>query len=123
MNFTQFISSVSTKCPVGTVLYNPGGGTSTIKSITSNNICYERGNSSITAALLDLFNAYSNYKRKQVSCSDLKKYSPSVFDSKAITPGHDCNCTFLFLVLKEIGIIQSIIGAGVRGNPYCINIP
>jgi len=123
MNFSSFISSVSNTCPVGTVLNNPGGGTSTIKKITSNNIYYERGNSSITVALLDLFKAYSDYKGKQVSCSDLKKYSPSIFDSKAINPGHDCNCTFLFLVLKEIAIIQTISGAGVCGNPYYISIP
>lgn len=123
MNRIQFISSVTANCPVGAVFKNPGGGTSTIKSVTQNNICYERGNSSITVSLLDLFNTYFHYKGKQVSCSDLKQYCPSVFDSKAKPPGHDCNCTFLFLVLKNIGVIQTINGAGVRGNPYSITIP
>ncbi len=123
MNLDQFKSAVSRAVPKGTELENPGGGMSIINSITSENICYQRGSSNITVAFSDLFDAYSHHKGKSVSCSDLKTYAPSVFDSTARPAGHSCNCTFLFVVLRELGVIQTIGGSGVRGNPYHVDIP
>jgi hypothetical protein len=123
VDFARFSSAVTKMCPVGTVLNNPGGGTSTIKSIAPNTICYVRGKSSISVDLQKLFNAYVYFKGKQVTCTDLKKYMPSVFNSKVIQPGHSCNCTFLFLLLEKIGIVQAINGLGKSCNPFYINVP
>jgi hypothetical protein len=67
-----------------------------------------------------MFDAYARFKGGQMSSSDLKKIKPAVFDSQARPAGHSCNCTFLFMVLKEIGLITRIQGNGVSGNPFFV---
>jgi len=123
MNKQYFISHVMDKLPVGTVLNNPSKGTSVVKSYTEKNIYYVRGISTISVGYSELYDAYRHFKGKVVSASDLKRYNPHVFDSQGKQPGHSCNCTFLFLILGELGLIDGVHGQGVRGNPYYVKIP
>jgi hypothetical protein len=51
-----------------------------------------------------------------------KSRQRDIFDSNARPAGHSCNCTFLFLVLKEIGLCGEIKGAGKAGNPFYVDI-
>ena len=122
MNIEQFRDKLSSALPVGKELDNPGGGISTIKPVANDKLRYQRGASTITVRLTDLFVAYSKFTGQSVSCSDLKIFQPSVFDSNARPSGHSCNCTIFFLALKEMGVIKKIQGAGVRGDPYYTNI-
>lgn len=122
MDYEFFQTEVKRVLPRGKVFQNPGGGTSTVISNTEQAVTYRRGSSNINVKFRDLFTAYSAFKGSSVSSVDLRKLAPSVFDSKGGPPGHSCNCTFLFLVLKDIGVVKSIRGSGVRGNPYHVEI-
>ncbi|QXM05185.1 hypothetical protein [Crassaminicella indica] len=100
---------------------NPGGGISTIKSITEKSIVYMRGNSRFYLNFSDIEQAYSYFKGKICTTNDLKEYKPQIFDSKH--KGHSCNCTFFFLLLKHLDLIEGDIqGSGRRGNPFYIKI-
>jgi len=57
-----------------------------------------------------------------MSSVDLKTDNPSVFDSQARPAGHSCNCTFLFMVLHQMGIASNVHGRGVRGNPFYVDV-
>lgn len=118
MTRNEFSIQIAQAVPVGTILSNPGGGTSEIVQITDHKIGYVRGSSTISISFDDLFSAYSNFKGAQVSSSELRAYASAIFDSAARPAGHSCNCTFLFLVLKQMGLVDSILGSGVRGDPY-----
>ncbi|ACD89736.1 conserved hypothetical protein [Chlorobium limicola DSM 245] len=122
MNSEEFVSSISKSIPIGIEFDNPGGGTSIVKSITHMNISYKRGNSIMSVGLNTLYDTYKQFAGRQVTCSELKEYAPNIFDSKARPAGHSCNCTFFFLVLIAIGVVEEIQGAGVRGNPYYVDI-
>jgi len=117
MEKEDFVKGAVSVLPKGLKLDNPGGGISEIISINENRICYKRGNSKIFVTLEDLHDAIeANKIKKIITSSDLKRYSPQVFDSTK--GGHSCNCTFLFQVLKKMGIIDKIEGEGKRGNPF-----
>lgn len=120
MNYMDFKQRVKASIPQGTILVNPGGGTSTIVSYSTESVTYRRGNSEITVSFHDLFNVMEKFKGGRMSSSDLKRAKPSVFDSSARPAGHSCNCTFLFMVLKEIGIVKHISGRGVSGDPFFV---
>jgi hypothetical protein len=60
---------------------------------------------------------YEGYWEDTCSSNDLKIYDPHIVISKS--DGHSCNCTFVFLVLKELGLVE-IKGNGVRGNPFYV---
>ena len=122
MDSQEFKTRINTDIPVGTILDNPGGGTSTITSVSDDKISYMRGGSTIYVPFQELYDAYSKYRRQKITSSDLKVYRPSVFDSAARPSGHSCNCTFLFLLLSRIGEANGIQGAGVRGNPYFVEV-
>ena len=121
MDFKTFRLLVKGIIPVGTVLQNPGGGTSIIVSYSDSEIYYKRRNSTINVSFSDLFDVYDNFKGKKVSTNDLKPYKPSTFDSKK--GGHGCNCTFLFMVLCRLPLVIGIEGTGKKGSPFSINIP
>lgn len=108
--------------PVGLVLENPGGGTSTILECSQSFIKYRRGKSTIRVEFKDLYSAYTVYKGRRVSSSDLKQFAPSVFDSRAKPAGHSCNATLLFILLRESALSGDIGGGGVRGNPFFVHI-
>ena len=122
MDFDTFIASIESEFPIGSAFDNPGGGTSTIVRLTETHISYRRGNSNISVAYRDLFEAYSNFIGQEVSSSDLRRFRPSVFDSSARPSGHSCNCTFLFHVLEILGLSGLLQGSGVRGNPYAVEV-
>lgn len=119
---TQFQAQVLRALPTGTILKNPGGGTSAIISVSETDLSYKRGNSTIRVSLNDLFQAYCRFKGSRVTSPNLKEFMPSVFDSSARPAGHSCNCTFLFLLLGEMGLAGEIGGSGVRGDPFCVDV-
>lgn len=107
---------IITKIKPNMVFENPGKGISTVISCTDTSIYYKRGNSKIQIKYNDIIDAYKQFVGKTVSTKDFKIFNPKVFDTK--NGGHDCNCTFLFLVLKEMGCILKIEGAGRRNSPF-----
>jgi hypothetical protein len=121
MRYSDFRHKVVEALPVGTVLVNPGGGTSTIVSHTEHNIAYQRGKSKIYVAYRDLYDAYDRFRGGTMDSPTLRGHNPHVFDSKH--SGHSCNCTFLFMVLKVIGVVDRIEGAGKRGDPFRVALP
>jgi hypothetical protein len=122
MNFSTFTRQMQAAIPVGTILDNPGGGTSEILSYSSEGVSYRRGRSTIYVSLRDLYEGYAKFRGRRVSSLDLKVVAPSVFDSQARPAGHSCNCTFLFLALQEMGLVTNIYGRGVRGDPYFVDL-
>jgi hypothetical protein len=113
MDFEMFVSSIRNEAPVGT---------SEILKITDTKISYRRGKSKITVSFDDLFKAYSHFQGKRVTSSDLKKFLPSIFDSRARPAGHSCNATFLFTLLQHIGASGNIMGNGKAGDPFFVQI-
>lgn len=122
MNLDQFAAKIKRDFPLGTSMENPKKGTSTIIGYSDSNVSYKRRNSTISVAFSDLYEAYSHFKGKRVSSAELRSFMPSVFNSNARPAGHSCNCTFLFLVLKEMHLSGPITGSGVRGNPYAVDV-
>lgn len=120
MDFKTFRLLLKDSIPVGTVLQNPGGGTSIIVSYSDSKISYKRGSSTINVSFRDLFDAYSHFRGRQVSSSDLEEFAPSIYSSK---DGHHCNCTFLFMVLCRLPLVVGIEGRGVKGSPFYVSIP
>ena len=108
--------------PVGTVLKNPGGGTSEIVSYKADSVVYRRGKSKISAPLWSFFDAYAKYCGAAVSSTDLRASMPAVFDSRARPAGHSCNSTFLFVALIKMGLARALVGRGTRANPYSISL-
>ncbi|HEY3267134.1 MAG TPA: hypothetical protein VGM37_09425 [Armatimonadota bacterium] len=121
MDCDEFEHRVCEALRIGTVLNNPGGGTSAITGLSGGKLAYRRRRSTIRVALRDLYDAYAEFRGRRLSGPDLRIYSPSVFDSAK--SGHSCNVTFLFLVLKSIGAVEHICGAGKRGDPFYVIIP
>lgn len=120
MTYLEFYNNLNNSIREGLELKNPGKGYSIIKSVTENKITYIRGNSAISLKIDDIYNSYLLFKGKQCSTNDLKKYKPKVFDSRF--NGHSCNCTFLFMILKEMNLAKDIYGKGVRGSGFFVII-
>ena len=118
----EFISKATAGLNRVKVLRNPGRGMTTIKSVTHEEIAYIRAQITIYVGFDSLYNAYQKYEGKEVSSRELKENDPDVFDSNE--NGHNCNCTFLFMLLqlKELGLVNKIWGSGVRGNPFYVYI-
>ena len=117
--YEQFLKELHKKINIGIILDNPGGGKSEIISIDDSKIVYKRGTSKISIKTHDVFGVYDKYK-DCVYSSELKEDKPFIFDSKL--NGHSCNCTFVFMILRELGIVDKIEGGGVRGNPFYVII-
>jgi hypothetical protein len=120
MDYQEFVSTIISSKPIGTVIPNPGGGTSTIISYTDENISYQRKNSPITVAFEDLYKAYAKFKGHKVYTTDLRDYAPKIFDSKR--SGHSCNATFLFSILIFLGKVNEIKGEGKTNHPFYVSI-
>jgi len=118
MNLNDFAGKLREAVPIGTVVDNPGGGTSEVTGFTDERISYVRGSSTISVKLVDLHSAYESFRGKRVTSSELKELDPAVFDSSARPAGHSCNCTFLFVALERAGLASGVAGSGVRGDPY-----
>jgi len=123
MPYITFVTLARSVLPVSHVFTNPGGGTSTIVSVTGTHICYQRKRSKITVSFRDLYDAYTHFRSGRCSSNDLKAFRPSVFDSQARPAGHGCNCTFFFLLLGNMGLCSPIHGTGKSGSPFWVNIP
>lgn len=122
MNLESFVSRIRGAAPAGTVFRNPGGGTSEIIASTDAVITYLRGKSKITVSFDDLFEAYTSFRGKRCTTSDLRKFNPAVFDSQARPAGHSCNATFLFTLLRHTGLAGDINGEGKSGSPFFIDV-
>ena len=114
----EFHERMVSNLPPGTVLRNLGRGTTTIKSYSAGKVSYVRGKSTIRVAIIDLFSAYSRFRGGRVRSRDLRQHAPMVFDSSARPAGHSCNCTFLFMVLRQLGMAGAIEGRGTRADPF-----
>ena len=119
----EFIKKINSQILVGNKYDNlKGNNHTTISENDGESIIYLRGESKIKISILELWNTYDyliKQELKNISSIQLCKYRPDIFDSKQ--NGHSCNCTFFYIVLKEIGLILKIDGKGVRGNPFYIN--
>ncbi len=121
MDFKTFKLLVMGIIPIGTVLQNPGGGTSIIKSLSNEEISYKRADFTFKISFRELFEEYDHFKGTEVSTNDLKTHTPSTYDTKE--GGHDCHCTFLFMILCRLPLVVGIEGRGKKGSPFFINIP
>ena len=122
MTLDDFQRTLREANPPGTIIKNPGGGTSKITEFTDDRVSYVRGASTISVKVTDLFAAYDAFRGKRVSSTELRQLAPSVFDSSARPAGHSCNCTFLFGVLERANLSEDFRGEGVRGSPYSVVI-
>jgi hypothetical protein len=105
----------------GTVFQNPGGGISTIVSVSDETLCYKRGHSNLYVKLEDLEDAYNRFRGFMVHTNTLKSFRPDVFSSKH--SGHGCNCTFLFQILVYLELTQNgILGSGTPGDTFHVKI-
>lgn len=122
MKSDEFVLRLKAAFPVGAVINNPGGGTSTIAGYNDSKVSYVRGQSKMAVAFSDLHEAYLAFVGQKVSSSQLKIFQPSVFDSAARPSGHNCNCTFLFCILEQLGLSSAVIGSGVRNSPFSVTV-
>jgi len=120
MNQDAFSLALVSSLPVGTVLENPGGGTSEVVVSGPDRICYKRQNTRMCIQISLLFDVYERYRGRAVSSNELRELVPKVFDSKR--SGHSCHCTFLFMAFQRIGLAGEIFGEGKRGSPFGIQV-
>ena len=118
MTYHDFQFRVIEALPPGTILPNPGRGTSKVKGYPDARVSYIRGKSTISVSFTDLFAAYTAFRGKEVTCRNLRDYAPQVFDSSARPAGHSCNCTFFFMVLNKLGLADGIHGEGKPNRPF-----
>jgi hypothetical protein len=120
VDYPSFVARIAEAFPKGTVLKNPGRGTTKIISDPGSVLTFRRANSRFRVHISDLHRAYLTFKGKRVSTANLKAFAPEVFNTKE--NGHDCNCTTLFLLLNGMGLSTSIMGRGVRGDPFWVTM-
>ena len=120
MNARDFASKLQATFRAGQVMNNPGGSTSIILSIGEDRIVYQRGRSRFYISIDTLYSTYSRFMGSNVTTAELKLFWPEIFDPRH--NGHSCHWTFLFMVLKELGIVQAIRGRGVAGDPFNVMI-
>lgn len=122
MTYLEFKELIYKKIVEGKKLSNPGGGTSIIDYVKKDRIKYIRKNSHMYLSIDIIYKKYKENIGKALNTNDLKEQNPEIFDSAAKPAGHSCNCTFLFMVLKELELVDSIKGLGKPGNPFYIEI-
>ncbi len=62
MDLNEFTRNVKRSLPVGTILKNPGKGTSKVTGFTKDKISYVRGSSKMYVRFEDLFDAYQKFR-------------------------------------------------------------
>ena len=121
MTKQEFINAAGDALPLKYEFKNPKGGTSLIVGINTTAVTYRRGKSDIRVHFADLYGAYDHFKVQRVSSTNLQRFAPNVYDSKARPAGHSCNCTFLFHLLQRLNLAEGDLeGKGVRGNPFSL---
>ena len=108
--------------PEGSVIQNPGGGTTTIAGYNDKKLSYIRGKSRMYLPYEVIIAVFEKFEGKRLSSKDLKEFLPEIFDSQARPAGHSCNCTTLFILLEGIGIAGPIEGSGKSGSPFHISL-
>ncbi|MCX6828220.1 MAG: hypothetical protein NT002_02910 [candidate division Zixibacteria bacterium] len=124
MELINFLTLFEERVPVGMILANPRKGTSKFLGFAHKNFLdlerrkaiYQRRESPIRVQMSALHKAYQYFLDKKVSSNDLKLYDPATFMT------HGCNCTWLFMILKEMGKVHEINGQGTSGDPFWVNI-
>jgi len=121
MEYLAFYRRLTAALPPGTILQNPGGGTTTIVSYTADDkLAYRRGRSRMYVPIRDLYATYRAFGGQAVSSADLRHFAPRVFDSKR--GGHSCNCTVFFMALRAMRLVDRIEGAGRPGDPFWVDL-
>ncbi len=116
MKREEFFKMIKEHFSVGNEFDNPKKGTSKIISITSDKITYRRINSSISLKIDIMYDAFIKFKGKKCSASDLEEFN----DTFRKNVGHTCNCSFFFIIMRELGLSSEIKGKGVVGNPFYV---
>lgn len=118
MTYQEFCGRISASLEVGMEFCNPGGGTSVVVRIDADRIVYQRRNTRIAISFGVMFKAYEHFSGSFVLTRDLKRFDNS-FDSSARDPaGHNCNCTFMFLVFKQAGLGGDIVPGKCFGQGF-----
>jgi len=120
MQFDTFANRLRHSLPEGTVLQNPGKGTTTVLWCDGERLCYQRGKSRFYVHLADLHNAYTAHIGGDMTTNDVKAFAPGIFDSRS--GGHGCNATVLMLALREMDLAGEIFGRGQRGKPFGVAV-
>lgn len=120
MDYLRFRDLVTAAAPPGTVLENPGRGTSTVVKYEDDRLCYIRGEARFYVHLADLYAAYRRFLGQDVETTGVKRFAPEIFDTKR--GGHDCHTTVLFRLLEAAGLSSEIWGRGQRGAPFGVSI-
>jgi hypothetical protein len=121
MDFDSFARLLRSSLPKGLVLTNPSRGTSTIMWCDEERVCYRRGNLRLYIGLRELHTAYLHFVGGDVTTRQLKDYCPKLFDSTR--NGHDCHCTFFFMALQQMGVVNNLWGRGLAGSPFGVTLP
>ena len=115
MTKEEFVKKLTDSVKVGDVFDNPGCGTSTIQRIEDDTITYMRGTHDINLSIDVMYNAFIHFPNG-FSSNDLRPYN-SQFKN------HGCNCTFLMMMLKAMGIVKQIEGSmKPRDLPFRVKI-
>lgn len=120
MNVSAFTSRVAGLCERKSALIWPPLAVNKSPAITAGKLCYKRGKSTIRVAVVDLFDAYLEFRGRRVSSANLTEFRPQVFDSSQ--SGHSCNITLLYCVLLHLNLADQLEGSGRRGSPYSVRI-
>ena len=121
MEKIEFVQLFMASLPNGLSLQNPSRGTSTIIWCDGQKVCYKRGNLRLYIDLSYLFEAFRHFNGRLVTTNNLKEMAPQIFDSDR--NGHNCHCTFFFMALRQMGIVNEILGTGRVGSPFGISLP
>ena len=129
MEFEEFVKLVRENMKIGYPYNNPSGkGTSEVIKYTNEDnlesmkIVYKRGSSKFYVSLKELYDGFNNKKGK-LRTRDLMDENPDVFKTGKKgekIKGHGCNCTFLFMILKEIGLVDKIKKGDTKGVGICM---
>lgn len=105
----------------GQRLNNPKKGISIIYELNQDHIVYIRGKSKIKINTDDIADVIDLFKGKKCSSLDLREWRPNIFNSNC--NGHSCHCTFLFMLLKNAGLIEGDIqGEGKSGSAFFVQL-
>lgn len=122
MTFDEFSAILFRAVTPGMVFQNPGGGTSEVISIRNGKISYRRKSSTMTIKVASLYDAFMEFRNSRVTSRELQAKWPAIYDSQARPAGHSCNVTFLFLCLRQMGLVPQILGRGRSGHPFYVDI-
>lgn len=118
MNKEEFTNKLLQSVKVGDVFDNPGGGTSKIEKIGDGKITYARGKyiGNIKIDIDVMYNTLVHFPNG-FSSNDLKPFHKQFRN-------HSCNCTFLMMMLKEMGIVKQIEGRRLKPQdlPFGVKI-